>query len=376
MKVLHVYKTYFPDTQGGLEEAIRQIALATNKFHKVENKIFALSEVPKPSKIFSDEGEVIRSKSWIAPRNCDIGLWESLKNFKKLNDWADIVHYHFPWPFADLLHLISKKDKPSIMTYHSDVVGKGLAGTIYNPLKNIMLRDMKKIIATSPNYISSSSTLSAYSNDRKLSVIPLGISEESLKKHLAEAEKINIEDTFGVKQNNYFLFIGVFRAYKGLKFLIESSSQTDLPILIAGGGGEESLYKQYAKEFKNIKFAGRVSDIEKVALLKNSSGVVLPSHLRSEAFGMVMIEASIFSKPLITCEINTGTSYVNKDNFSGLVVEPKSPEALSNAMNRISRDKVLAMNYGKNAKDRYKRLFSDQAQANKYIEAYNEILEN
>ena len=48
MRVLHVYRTYFPDTQGGLEEAIRQICAST-KVHGVENRVFMLSRNPQPA---------------------------------------------------------------------------------------------------------------------------------------------------------------------------------------------------------------------------------------------------------------------------------------------------------------------------------------
>ena len=85
---------------------------------------------PSPKKIKTEEGEVIRSKSWFSPGHNDMGLIDSFFEFRELVKWADILHFHFPWPFADLLYLFSFTRKKSVMTYHSDVIGKGIKQTL------------------------------------------------------------------------------------------------------------------------------------------------------------------------------------------------------------------------------------------------------
>ena len=101
MRILHVYRTYFPDAQGGLQEAIKQISLATQPY-QIESKIFVLSPNPNPKIISYEEGEIIRAKSWLAPSSCDLGSFSALKEFREQASWADVIHYHFPWPFSDL----------------------------------------------------------------------------------------------------------------------------------------------------------------------------------------------------------------------------------------------------------------------------------
>jgi rhamnosyl/mannosyltransferase len=95
VRVLHIYRTYLPDPPGGLQEAIRQISLATSEY-SVESRIFTLSPSPNPCELQFSEGKVIRSRSWMAPASCDIGGWEAVQQFLKLANWADIIHYHFP----------------------------------------------------------------------------------------------------------------------------------------------------------------------------------------------------------------------------------------------------------------------------------------
>ena len=60
--------------------------------------------------------------------------------------------------------------------------------------------------------------------------------------------------------------------------------------------------------------------------------VLFPSHLRSEAFGISLLEGAMYGKPLISSEIGTGTTYINIDKETGLVVPPSDPIALREAM--------------------------------------------
>lgn len=108
--------------------------------------------------------------------------------------------------------------------------------------------------------------------------------------------------------------------------------------MIAGSGPEGEHLRRLSAEthVDNIVFAGRVSDVEKIALLKRCRALILPSHLRSEAYGMVLVEAAMFGRPQVTCEIGTGTSYVNVHESTGFVVPPESPCALADAMNTFA----------------------------------------
>jgi glycosyltransferase involved in cell wall biosynthesis len=373
MRVLHIYKTYFPDPPGGLQEAIRQIALATST-RGVTNRIFCLSPDPAPVHIKYQEADVYRAKSWIAPVSCDIGFLKSISEFKKHVEWADIVHYHFPWPFADLLHYIAvTKNKPSVMTYHSDVVGKGILSWLYAPIMRRMLGSMDAVVATSPKYALSSDCLKKFVDLDSLHVIPLGIVEESYSLSIIKSKEVDIEKYFGLISSEYILFVGVLRKYKGLKYLIEASKNTNIPLVIAGGG---VLSKELLAEAKsaNVHLLGFVSDDIKMALIRNCKMLVLPSHLRSEAFGVVLIEAAMCSKPLISCEIDTGTSYVNIDGETGLVVLPRDIQALTNAIVRLIDNDKLADEFGNSARKRYENLFSGEALGKAYYDLYGSVL--
>ena len=373
LKILHVYRTYFPDPPGGLQEAIRQITLSTGQ-RGVENRIFTLSPSPDPAEIMRPEGLVVRARSYAAPSSCDLGSLDAFRKFSHAAKWADVVHYQFPWPFADLLHFASRHQKPTVMTYQSDIIGKTGLASLYHPLMIKMLDRMDAVVATSKAYADSSKTIAKHVEASRLHIIPLGIGEASYSESMQEAEKINLTARFGVEKAAYFLFVGVFRRYKGLANLVEAAKKTGLPVVIAGSGPEGDKLKEQASGADNIRFVGQLSDAEKMALIKGCRAAVFPSNLRSEAFGIFLLEAAMSSKPMICCDISTGTSYVNKDRTTGIVIPPDSADSLANAMKTLWENDNLVDSYGRAARDRYDRLFSDEALGRAYVSLYRSIV--
>jgi rhamnosyl/mannosyltransferase len=370
MKVLHVYRTYFPDPPGGLQEAIRQICLSTQAFG-VENTIFTLSPDPNPSVIKRPEATVVRCRSWAAPASCDLGGLKAFQTFRRLAREADVVHYLFPWPFADLLLKWSGGETPAVLTYISDVVRQRWLGTVYSPLMWRTLNAMQAIVANAPAYAQTSPVLSNAAIAERVRLIPLAIDECSYP----SAGDDSVLDRLGlVSGETFFLFIGVLRYYKGLHTLIKAAASLRTKVVIAGSGPEGTTLKALAEHLSanRVMFAGQVSDTEKIALLKQCRALVLPSHLRSEAYGMVLVEASMFGKPMISCEIGTGTSFINADGETGIVVAPDDPTALADAMTRL-QDEALASRYGAAARQRYETMFSGTALGRAYADLYKEV---
>ncbi|MGB6976539.1 MAG: glycosyltransferase, partial [Gammaproteobacteria bacterium] len=173
MKVLHLYKTYLPDTFGGVEQGIQNICRETIKQGN-ENTILTLS--PRSRLDNFDYAKVIRYPITLDFASCpmSVKLWGK---FKQHINQADIIHYHFPWPFIELLHLWHKVNKPTVVTYHSDIVKQRLLKKIYKPVMKRFLTSADQIIVTSRNYSDSSHDLKAYCD--KIGVIPMGIDKTS-----------------------------------------------------------------------------------------------------------------------------------------------------------------------------------------------------
>jgi len=236
-----------------------------------------------------------------------------------------------------------------------------------------MLESMSAIVATSPAYAGTSPVLSDASLRDRVRVIPLGIEEGSYP-HDGD---VGVLRRLGLGEAEpFFLFIGVLRYYKGLHTLLQAAASVRARVIIAGSGPEGATLQEQARQLglTNVDFAGQVTDAEKVALLKRCRALVLPSHLRSEAYGMTLVEAAMFGKPMISCEIGTGTSYVNADGETGIVVPPESPGELAGAMNRLIEDDALAQRYGLAARLRYERMFSGEVLGKAYAALYQDVV--
>jgi rhamnosyl/mannosyltransferase len=368
VKVLQFYRTYFPETQGGLEEAIRQICHSTSKLG-VEQRILTMARVPKVETLELPEATVIRVPLQAEPAACSMGT-AMFKAYREQAKWADVIQAHHPWPFADLVHLLSGVNKPLVLTYHSDIVRQKTVERLYAPLRSLFYRRVSRFVATSPNYVKSSPVLQSLSQGTD--VIPLGLSEE----HYPPATEQALEQVRKSYGRDFFLFVGVLRYYKGLHNLVKAAAINGLPVVIAGDGPERERLEAMAKDAGaiNVQFAGYVSDDIKQALFQCSRAVVFPSSERSEAFGVTLLEGQLNSKPLISCEIGTGTCYVNQHRETGIVVPPNDPAALANAMSELYTQPSQAIAMGEAAKRRMDALFNGQEVGQAYLELYRQLL--
>jgi glycosyltransferase involved in cell wall biosynthesis len=234
------------------------------------------------------------------------------------------------------------------------------------------LRGVTLIAATSPAYARTSPTLTRADVRGRVRIAPLGVEEDSLP---LAADQSEVLRRYGVHQP-FILFIGAMRYYKGITFLLEAARISDVPLVMVGGGSELSAMRQLAAEMglSQVVFTGHVPETDKIALLRACRAVALPSHLRSEAYGMALVEAALCAKPMISCEIGTGTSYINVDGVTGHVVPPRDPAALARAMRELAEDGALAIRLGKAARARYDELFCGPATGRAHQTLYSEAL--
>ncbi|WP_312544373.1 glycosyltransferase family 4 protein [Pantoea eucalypti] len=367
IKVLHCYKTYYPDTFGGIEQVIYQLAEGGVK-EDIASTVYTHS--PENAGEFNlDHHKCVRSKTFLEIASTPFSL-ASFRRFKQLAEDADIIHYHFPYPFMDMLHFSLTRNKPSVVSYHSDIVKQKSLLKLYTPLMNRFLSSVDRIVAASPNYVESSPVLQHFKD--KVEVIPYGLD----KKFYQNDDPAVLQKWQTRFPDGFFLFIGTFRYYKGLHILIEAAKNSSYPIVVVGAGPIEAELKSQAQRLgvENIHFPGALEDSDKSALLQLCTCLVFPSHLRSEAFGISLLEGALYSKPLISSEIGTGTTFINIDRVTGLVVPPSDPVALRTAMDEIWHNPDLAMRYGTAASARFESLFTAAKMIESYTKLYKSLL--
>jgi rhamnosyl/mannosyltransferase len=368
MRVLHFYKTYFPDSVGGVEQVIRQMCVGTGRLG-ITNQVLSLSR-DRQLKPFDYEGHTVHR----APLNFEVASnavsVQAIGKLARMAAEADVVHYHFPWPFMDMAHFLARIDKPTVVTYHSDIVRQKALLKLYQPLKHRFLESVDTIVATSPNYLASSAVLDRYRD--KTRVITFGLDKSSYP----EPDQARLDHWRARVGPKFFLFVGVLRYYKGLHILLDAMAGTDYPVVIVGAGPIEAELKARAGRLglKRVQFVGAVNDLDKAALLKLCYAVAFPSHLRSEAFGISLLEGAMYGKPMISSEIGTGTTYINVHGETGLVVPPSDHEALRAAMHRLWHDPQMAQEMGRRAEARYWQLFTSAQMADNYARLYQELV--
>lgn len=366
MRVLHVYKSYYPDTLGGIEQVIAQLGRGLAALGD-ESRIYTLSPKPEPAVIRRPEGEVHRSKVTVEIASNTVSL-QALMAFRRQLQWADVVHYQFPWPFGDLLHLLWARGTPSVVSYQSDIVRQKWLLRAYTPLMKQFLDSVGLVVATSPQYLGSSPVLRALQTPVK--VIPNGIDEGTYPQPSDEAVA-RWRERVG---EGFFLFVGVLRYYKGLHTLVEAARGLPGKVLIAGSGPEQPALQAQVSGVPNVQLLGQISDEDKMCLLRLARAFVFPSHLRSEAFGMSLAEAAMASRPMISCDIGTGTSYINDNGITGWTVPPEDPRALRAAMQQLLDAPEQAAAMGRAARERFESLFTASHMARSYQAAYRELL--
>lgn len=355
---------------GGVEQVINQIARGANKLG-VQTDVLSLTPDRVARTIEIDGYTAHRARLDFQIASTGFSASAFLR-FSELAKKVDVIHYHFPWPFMDIVHFATRVKKPTVVTYHSDIIKQKHLLKLYRPLMNKFLASVDRIVATSPNYLATSDVLNKFSG--KVSVIPIGLDKSTYPTPTPDRLQY-WRERLGSK---FFLFVGVLRYYKGLHILMEAAQGTDYPIVIVGAGPIEFELKAQAAQLglSNIHFLGQLPDEDKVALLTLCYAVLFPSHLRSEAFGISLLEGAMYGKPMVSSEIGTGTTFINIADETGLVVPPSDPAALRQAMQYLWEHPEQAAEMGKRAEERYWKHFTADQMVRSYVDLYGDLVKH
>ncbi|MBX6361786.1 MAG: glycosyltransferase [Acidobacterium ailaaui] len=369
MKILHLGK-FCPPNEGGIEVFICDL-LEHLTFRGIKSDLLCFSiesknDNHKRFKCFSCKTNI---KFNSAPISIDY-----LKKFKEIVNNYDIIHVHCPNPFAEILSLFIPRQKKIIVHWHSDIVKQKLTYFFYKPFQQVFLKRADKIICTSPQYLDASEQLRNFRE--KVFIVPLGLNIERL--YLLNNNDLLLKLLINkLRGKRLVLSVGRFVEYKGFKYLVESAKylKEDTILMIAGDG---HLYRQIEEKIRKENLIGKVILTGKIqninVLLSNCDVFCLPSISKNEAFGLVLVEALYFGKPLVTTNVpGSGMNYVNKNGETGLVVEPKNPKALAEAICKILSDSELYDKFSRNAKERFKE-FDISLIGDKIIKLYQEVL--
>jgi rhamnosyl/mannosyltransferase len=366
MKILHIYKDYYP-VLGGIENHIRMLAEAQVK-RGYRVTVLATSPSFRTESEEINGVQVIKAGRLATLASTPVSI--ALPLFIRRQS-ADIAHLHFPYPVGELSYLLFGGASHLLITYHSDIVRqKGLL-LFYRPFLWQVLRRADRIIATSPNYIESSPYLSRFRH--KCTVIPSAVETD----RFLHADPSKVQQIRVIYGSPLILFVGKLRYYKGLHYLLRAMTEIPCNLLIIGEGPMESELRNLSISLNlsgKVFFLGEVSDEELPAYYHACDIFVLPASERSEAFGTVQIEAMASGLPVVCTELGTGTSFVNVHGKTGLVVPAKDPETLATAILSLIGDEQLRQEMGRNARERALQEFALQTMVDRITKVYEEII--
>jgi glycosyltransferase involved in cell wall biosynthesis len=359
MRIVHVYKDIFP-VLGGMENHIRLLCRELARDADFDVRILVTNTTRLSDVVSLDGVQVTRTGRLATVASTPISprLPMELRRLR-----PDIVHLHFPYPLGEVAALVATPSVPTVITYQSDVVKQRAILRLYAPLLRTVLKRATRILVTSDAYLQSSPWLQPV-RDRCL-IVPLGIDLGPFLNLQRKGDGRSI------------LFVGRFRYYKGLQFLVEAMPHIPgATLTLVGSGPMEGALLNRAIELgvtDRIRFVSGVSDADLPGYYERADVFVLPASERSEAFGLVLVEACAAALPCISTELGTGTSYVNRDGVTGMVVEPRNPMALAEACNSLLANPDVRRVLGAQARARAQSLFDIRRVAAQVGAIYRDI---
>jgi len=365
MRVLQVGK-FYPPYRGGIESHLQALCHELKRFIQVE--VLVANEARRGTESEIDGVKVKRLGRLFSVGETPVCL-SMARQISRSS--ASLVHLHLPHPPACLAYLMSGRRGPLVITWHSDIVRQKVMARMLAPIHQAVIRRAALLIASSPNYVESSPVLSR--NRDRCRVIPFGIIPDSFRTHDGETIA-KIRQRYG---RRIILAVGRMVYYKGFEYLIRAMKGIRGHLLIVGDGPQRMELERLAAVcgvLDRISFLGRVSQEEMIAYYHAADVFVLPSIARSEAFGVVQLEAMACGKPVVNTALSTGVPYVSLDGVTGITVPPADAGALTVAINRLLDDPYLRAKFGAAATRRARDEFNAELMGRRTLEVYREVL--
>ena len=369
MKILHVGK-FWPG-KGGMERMMYDIVHGFSSSGYRCDLLCAASDGASDIYTLNDNGKIMCTPTWFtmaATKITPAMIWK----LRKICNEYDILHIHHPDPMANLALLTSGFKGKVVLHWHSDILKQKNLLKVYKPLQDWMIKRADLVIGTSPVYLNESPHLTAASD--KMACLPIGVQQ-------VEPEMSRVKAIRAKYEGKKLIFtVGRLVGYKGHKYLIDSAKYLpeDYVILIGGSG---PLFEEMQKQIEDEKLThkvillGRLSDEALADYYGACDLFCLSSIWKTEAFGMVQIEAMSCSKPVVATEIpGSGVAWVNKHGYSGLNVSPEDSVAMAEAIKYILSDDQIYQTFSSNAKARYEEHFTKHLFLERCRDIYERVL--
>jgi len=380
MRILQFGRYDYDQIKGGVQYYADRLA-----FH------WAQSEDPKVEidEIVSDAHattRIIRTKNRTKISVASYGLFKSVPISPGILLWGwkqmltkkyDIIHINLPDPLSILALAFFPKKAPWVVTWHSDIVRQKFLLKLYEPLLKLVMRRVDRVIVSTPYHLTSCPQLAALKMSDKIDIVPFGI-ESSGWELTAEVK----ERALRLRSEHVGKFLlysfGRHVYYKGYEYLVRAMK--DLPnchLRLGGSGPLTDSLKSLAAELKiedRIEFIGQVPDRDLAVNFYACDVFCFPSVDQSETFGYTQVEAMMCGRPTISTWLNNGVNFVNLDGVTGIVVQPRDPKGLVQAVRTLRDHPDLREKYSLQALERARDLFLAEGTARGVLAIFRRLI--
>jgi glycosyltransferase involved in cell wall biosynthesis len=385
MRVLHIGK-FYPPFAGGMENFMGDLLPALERRNIHTAALVHGHEFGRREAYDGDlSAKVYRVPAYGSFLYAPISPGFPLTLRREINAFKpDILHMHLPNTSVFWAMVIpSARKVPWVVQWQSDIVNSdidrrlGIAYRLYQPLEHRFLKKADAIIASTPPYFETSEPLSSWRE--KCRVIPLGLDENRLK--MPGKDLRNWAE--GIWQTGRIRIISVGRLtyYKGHEVLIRAAA--DLPqshIVIVGEGDRKEYLRGLIRQLGlggRVKLTGFMPDEKFRALLATSDLFCLPSTERTEAFGLVLLEAMRYAKPVVASDVSgSGMGWIIRHMETGFLVKPGDVDDLARALHLLCQRPDLRERMARAGRERFNAVFRIDQVAAKISSLYLEVQES
>ena len=365
MKIVHAAKFYAP-VRGGMETVLADLCDGTADDWAVQ--VVAAND--RPHTTIERRGGVDVARAATFGQAVSVPLCPTLP-WQLWTHRADCVVLHEPNPIAGTALWLHTPAPRLIIWHHSDLVRPWWAPPTYGRIVQRSLYERADCVIVSSPALSRDSAL--VRRARRVAVIPFGVALESYRR--TDAARIAAVEAIRARTRGpRLLFVGRLVYYKGVHVLLEAAREWPGTLIIVGDGPLEAEMRSRAAALgiaDRIQFTGSLADDEVQAHYQACDALVLPSVARTEAFGVVQIEAMAAGLPVVSTRLPTGVPWVNQDGVSGIVVPPDDAASLGAALRCLAHDAVLRTRLADGARRRAEALFSRE----RMVRAFKDVVE-
>lgn len=365
IQVLHVGK-FYPPTMGGIETHLQNLCNELRDLVDVKVLVSNAGPVTVEDVVEGIPVTRVGTMTTLSAAPVSPGLVPRIRR-----EPADIVHLHHPNPIAVMAYLMGGHRGKLVITYHSDIVRQKTLGAVFQPFLDRAMQRADAIIATSPNYLESSPVLGAHRE--RCHVLPYGIPVEQFERRDDEAI-LAIRRRFGPR---IVISVGRLIYYKGFDVLVRAMRDTIGSLIIIGDGPLRGELEALARDLgiaDRVHFLGEIQNRDVVPYYHASDVFALASVARSEAFGIVQLEAMACGKPVVNTSLNSGVPFVSLDGETGVTVPPGDVEALANALTALLDDDARRVAFGTAARRRVAAEFTAPIMGRRTLDLYRSLV--